>query len=221
MKNIINLCMCSIVESNIISIKKKVAEKVRPMVNIVWILLILIGLVVAAFNGKIEAVTQAALDNAKYAVELCFGLIGIYALWLGLMRVAEEAGLVKRVSQKMQGVMRFLFTDIPARHPAIGAITMNIIANMLGLGNAATPLGIKAMKELQELNPHKDRATDAMCMFLVINTSSVQLIPATVVALRSTAGSSNPTEIIGTAFIATVCSTAAGIIAAKILQRYY
>ncbi|MCM8901849.1 nucleoside recognition protein [Caldicoprobacter algeriensis] len=191
------------------------------MVNIVWILLILIGLVVAAFNGKIEAVTQAALDNAKYAVELCFGLIGIYALWLGLMRVAEEAGLVKRVSRKMQGVMRFLFADIPARHHAIGAITMNIIANMLGLGNAATPLGIKAMKELQELNPHKDRATDAMCMFLVINTSSVQLIPATVVALRSTAGSSNPTEIIGTAFIATVCSTAAGIIAAKILQRYY
>src|SRR5690606_1928748 len=171
------------------------------MVNIVWILLILIGLVVAAFNGKIEAVTQAALDNAKYAVELCFGLIGVYALWLGLIKVAQEAGLVTKVSQKMQGIMRFLFNDIPAKHPAMGAITMNIIANMLGLGNAATPFGIKAMKELQELNSQKDRATNAMCMFLVINTSSVQLIPATVIALRSTAGSSNPTEIIGTTFI--------------------
>ncbi|MFO7295810.1 MAG: nucleoside recognition domain-containing protein [Clostridia bacterium] len=191
------------------------------MVNIVWILLILIGLVVAAFNGKIEVVTQAALDNAKYAVELCFGLIGVYALWLGLIKVAQEAGLVTKLSQKMQGITRFLFNDIPAKHPAMGAITMNIIANMLGLGNAATPLGIKAMKELQELNPQKDRATNAMCMFLVINTSSIQLIPATVIALRSTAGSSNPTEIIGTTFIATVCSTAAGIIAAKIFQRYY
>ncbi|MBM7583388.1 spore maturation protein A [Caldicoprobacter guelmensis] len=191
------------------------------MVNVIWILFILIGLVIAVFNGKVAEVTQAALDNAKYAVELCFGLIGVYALWLGLMRVAEEAGLVNKISKKMQGMMRFLFTDVPARHPAIGAMTMNIIANMLGLGNAATPLGIKAMKELQDLNPHKEEATDAMCMFLIINTSSVQLIPTTVVALRSAAGSSNPTEIIGTAFIATVCSTMAGIIAAKVLQRYY
>lgn len=191
------------------------------MVNSVWILLILIGLVVSVFNGRVEVVTQSALDNAKYAVELCFGLIGTYALWLGLMRVAEEAGLVKKIAKKMQGIMRLLFTDIPSRHLAIGAITMNIIANMLGLGNAATPLGIKAMKELQELNPQKDRASNAMCMFLVINTSSVQLIPATVVALRSTAGSGNPAEIIGTAFVATVCSTAVGIMAAKILQRYY
>lgn len=191
------------------------------MVNIIWMLFILIGLVIAVLNGRIDEVTQAALDNAKYAVELCFGLIGIYALWLGLMRVAEEAGLVNKISRKMQGIMRFLFADVPARHPAIGAMTMNIIANMLGLGNAATPLGIKAMKELQDLNPHKDEATDAMCMFLIINTSSVQLIPTTVVALRSTAGSSNPTEIIGTAFIATVCSTITGIIAAKVLQKYY
>jgi spore maturation protein A len=190
------------------------------MVNSVWILLILIGLLVSVFNGRVEVVTQAAIDNAKYAVELCFGLIGTYALWLGLMRVAEEAGLVKKIAKKMQGIIRFLFSDIPSKHSAIGAITMNIIANMLGLGNAATPLGIKAMKELQELNPQKSRASNAMCMFLVINTSSVQFIPATVVALRSTAGSSNPTEIIGTAFVATVCSTTVGIIVAKILQRY-
>jgi spore maturation protein A len=191
------------------------------MVNVIWILLILIGLLVAVFNGRIEAVTQSALDNAKYAVELCFGLIGLYALWLGLMKVAEESGLVKSISKKMHAIMGFLFRDIPPNHPATGAIAMNIIANMLGLGNAATPLGIKAMKELQAINPDKNTATNAMCMFLVINTSSVQLIPTTVVALRSAAGSTNPVEIIGTSFIATICSTVVGIIAAKIMQRYY
>ncbi|NLX70440.1 MAG: nucleoside recognition protein [Clostridiales bacterium] len=191
------------------------------MVNVIWIILILIGLIVSVFNGRLEAVTQSALDNAKYAVELCFSLIGIYALWLGLMRVAQESGMVSRIAEKARRVLRFIFPDVPLRHPAIGAVAMNIIANMLGLGNAATPLGIKAIKELQKLNPQKDRATNAMCMFLAINTSSVQLIPSTVVALRSAAGSSNPTEIIGTAFIATICSTTAAIISARILQRYY
>lgn len=191
------------------------------MVNVIWILLIIIGLLVAVFNGRIEAVTQSALDNAKYAVELCFGLIGLYALWLGLMKVAEESGLVKAISEKMYTIMGFLFTDIPPKHPATGAMAMNIIANMLGLGNAATPLGIKAMKELQKINSNKDRATNSMCMFLVINTSSVQLIPTTVVALRSAAGSGNPVEIIGTSFIATICSTVVGIVAAKIMQHYY
>jgi len=191
------------------------------MVNGIWVLLILIGLVVSVFNGKLEAVTQSALDNAKYAVELCLGFIGIYALWLGLMKVAQESGLVSKIAEKSQRIMRLLFTGIPLRNPALGAVTMNIIANMLGLGNAATPLGIKAMKELQKLNPRKDTATDAMCMFLAINTSSVQLIPTTVIALRSAAGSSNPTEIIGTALIATICSTAVAIIAVKIMQRFF
>ena len=191
------------------------------MVNGIWVLLILIGLVVSVFNGKLESVTQSALDNAKYAVELCLGFIGIYALWLGLMKVAQESGLVSKIAEKSQRIMRLLFTGIPLRHPALGAVTMNIIANMLGLGNAATPLGIKAMKELQKLNPRKDTATDAMCMFLAINTSSVQLIPTTVIALRSAAGSSNPTEIIGTALIATICSTAVAIIAVKIMQRFF
>lgn len=191
------------------------------MVNIVWVLMILSGLAFAFFTGKLDNVTQSAFDSVKYAAELCFGLVGIYALWLGLMKVAEESGLVQAISRRMSGIMRFLFPGLPSNSPATGAITMNIIANMLGLGNAATPLGLKAMKELQELNREKDRATDAMCMFLVINTSSVQLIPATVVALRSAAGSGNPTEIIGTALVATICSTGVGIIAAKIMQRYY
>ena len=154
------------------------------MVNGIWILLILIGLIVSVFNGRLEAVTQSALDNAKYAVELCFGLVGIYALWLGLMKVAQESGMVNKIAEKAQRILGFIFTGIPLRHPAMGAVAMNIIANMLGLGNAATPLGIKAMKELQKLNPRKD-TPPTMCMFLAVNTSSVQLIPTTVVALRA------------------------------------
>ena len=191
------------------------------MVNVVWILLLLGGFLTAMFNGRIAAVTQAALDSAKYAVELCFGLIGIYALWLGLMKVAEKSGLVRAISGKIAPVLKFLFPGVPAKSPAMGAITMNIIANMLGLGNAATPLGISAMKELQRLNRDRDSASDAMCMFLVINTSCVQLIPATVIAIRSAAGSANPTEIIGTTLIATLCSAATGIAAVFILKRFY
>ena len=189
------------------------------MVNGIWIVLILAGLLMGLVTGELEAVTQSAIDSAKYAVELCFGLIGIYALWLGLMKVAEEYGLVEAVSKRMGGIMRFLFPEVPERHPAMGAMTMNLIANMLGLGNAATPLGIKAMHELQSLNRSRDTASHAMCMFLIINTSSVQLIPTTVIALRSAAGSKNPTEIIGTALVATSISTLAGVIAAKILAK--
>jgi len=191
------------------------------MVNIVWMILLLGGFITAVFNGRIEAVTQAAFDSAKYAVELCFGLIGIYALWLGLMKVADKAGLVKAFSGRIAPILKLLFPGIPAKSPAMGAMTMNIIANMLGLGNAATPLGINAMKELQRLNRDKTVASDAMCMFLVINTSSVQLIPATVIALRSAAGSANPTEIIGTTLIATLCSAVTGITAVFILKRFY
>ena len=191
------------------------------MVNIVWLFMILLGFLSAVFFGNLEATTQSALDGAKYAVELCIGLSGIYALWLGLMKVAEKSGLVETISKKMRGLMVILFPGVPPGHPAMGAMTMNIIANMLGLGNAATPLGIKAMHELQRINRHDAVATHDMCMFLIINTSSVQLIPTTVIALRSAAGSLNPSEIIGTSLIATLCSTLTGIIAAKIFKRYY
>jgi len=194
---------------------------VVSLVNAVWIFLILIGLAAGFATGRTEAVTEAAFENARYAAELCFGLIGIYALWLGLMRVADKSGLVKALSRRMAPLMRLLFPGIPPGSPAIGSIAMNMIANMLGLGNAATPLGIKAMKELQAVNGQKDTATDAMCMFLVINTSSVQLIPATVIALRSAAGSANPGEITGTALVATICTTITGIAAALILKRYF
>ncbi|MCG8401190.1 MAG: nucleoside recognition protein, partial [Firmicutes bacterium] len=162
------------------------------MLNYIWFGLLAVGIVVGIINGRIEAVTQAAIDSAGKAVELGIGLLGVMCLWTGLMGIAEKSGLVKRISRFLRPVLEFLFPHIPKKHPAMGAVVMNLVANLLGLGNAATPLGLKAMNELQKLNPGKDTATNAMCMFLVLNTSAIQLIPATIIAVRSAAGSQNP-----------------------------
>lgn len=191
------------------------------MVNGIWIFMIVGGFIFALFMGNLSEATQGALEGAKSAVDLCIGLSGVYALWLGLMKIAEKSGLVGGLSRRMGRIMKALFPDVPPGHPAMGAMAMNIMANVLGLGNAATPLGIQAMHELQTLNRYGDRATHDMSMFLIINTSSVQLIPATVIALRSSYGSLNPGEIIGTSLIATTCSTMAGIVSAKMFRRYY
>ncbi|SCY80004.1 nucleoside recognition domain-containing protein [Alkaliphilus peptidifermentans] len=189
------------------------------MINVVWFLFIAIGIIVAAFTGNIEAVTDAAIANARTAVDLSMGLIGVMALWLGIMKIAEVSGLIKSISKALKFIMVPLFPEVPADHPAMGAIIMNMAANILGLGNAATPLGLKAMQELQELNPNKDTATNAMCTFLAINTSSVTLIPASIIAIRASAGSANPTEIIGPIIVATLASTVAAVIAVKLLQK--
>ena len=154
------------------------------MLNYIWFGMMAISVVSAIFTGRIDAVTEAAINMSKVAVEISIGLIGIMALWLGIMKIAEESGLIKIIARGLRPITIRLFPDVPENHPAIGSIVLNMAANMLGLGNAATPLGLKAMEELQELNPKKDTATNAMVMFLAINTSSVQLIvPATVVAL--------------------------------------
>jgi spore maturation protein A len=169
----------------------------------------------------IQAVTRdGILRYAQIAVELAIGLIGIMALWLGLMKIAEQSGLVSALARSLKSVMTRLFPDVPPDHPAMGAMIMNIAANMLGLGNAATPLGLKAMEELNRLNNRTGTATDAMCTFLVINTSSVQLIPATVIAIRAASGSTNPTEIIGPVILATTINTVVGIITVKLLARW-
>ncbi len=189
-------------------------------VGVIWLFMMLFGIFLGLLNGNVDKVVQAGMEGAAKAVELCFGFIGIYSMWLGLMKIAERSGLIKALSKKMGGVLAFLFPGVPKDHPAMGAMAMNMAANMLGLGNAATPFGVKAMEHLQDLNRDKRRATDAMCMFLVINASSVQLIPATVIAMRSSAGSANPSEIVGTTLIATICSTTVGIILAKVLQRW-
>jgi spore maturation protein A len=168
---------------------------------------------------KMKAVTQAALDYASTAVTIALGLIGIMALWLGVMKVAEEAGLLRIVTRMLTPVTKRLFPDIPTDHPAIAAMIMNMAANMLGLSNAATPMGLKAMEELNKLNPKVGTATNSMITFLVINTGGLILIPATAIAVRASAGSANPGIIIGTSIFGAACATVAGVIAAKLLQR--
>lgn len=208
------------------------------MMNHIWILLIVLGILMGFWSTteqamkaetlekRIEAVknagnnlTKVCWDKAKVAVELCIGLIGLMALWLGLMKIAEEGGLVSFLARLVRPIMGVLFPRIPKEHPALGAMLMNIAANMLGLDNAATPLGLKAMKELQTLNPEKDTATDDMIMFLAINTSSVTLIPFTIMAWRATKDSINPQIVFGPTLVATFFSTLGGITAAYLLAR--
>lgn len=168
---------------------------------------------------KIKAVTKAAIDFADTAVTISLGLIGVMALWLGIMKVGEAAGLLILLTKAMTPITKRLFPDIPSDHPAIGAMIMNIAANMLGLSNAATPLGLKAMEELNKLNPKAGTATNAMCTFLVINTSGLTLIPATAIAIRAGLGSADPGIIIGTSIFGAGCATIAGLTAVKLLQR--
>jgi spore maturation protein A len=191
------------------------------VINSVWLFLVVSGFAVAAVCGRMGDVSAGIMSSAASSVEVFLGLMGIMALWTGVMKVAEKSGLVEALSRVIRPVLGFLFPEVPKNHPAMGAMVMNLAANMLGLGNAATPIGINAMRELQKLNPRQARATNAMCTFLVLNTSSVQLIPATVIGLRAAAGSSDPTEIVGTALLATTISTLAGLLAVKTLQRLY
>ncbi len=168
---------------------------------------------------KIKAVTKAAIDFADTAVTISLGLIGVMALWLGIMKVGEAAGLLELLTRLMTPVTRRLFPDVPSNHPAVGAMIMNIAANMFGLNNAATPMGLKAMEELNKLNPKAGTATNAMCTFLVVNTSGLTLIPATAIAIRAGLGSADPGIIIGTSIFGAACATTAGLIAVKLLQR--
>jgi spore maturation protein A len=191
------------------------------MLNYIWFALMAIALVVAIFMGTAPAVTKGAIDSAKTAVEIALGLVGIMTLWLGIMKVAEAAGLISLLGRMLRPFSRLLFPEIPPEHPAIGAMIMNIAANMLGLSNAATPLGIKAMEELQTLNEQKDTATNAMVTFMALNTAGIQLIPATIIAVLAAAGAKNPTAIIVTTIVATFSGAVAAVTAAKILQRFF
>ena len=177
--------------------------------------MIFISVMVGSITGNIDAVTEAAISMAKTAVEIAISLIGIMALWLGIMKIAEESGLISIIAKALRPITIRLFPDVPKDHPAIGSIVLNMAANILGLGNAATPLGLKAMEELQELNPKKDTATNAMCTFLAINTSSVQIIlPATVIALMG----AESNQIFITTIIATGLSTVAAVVSVRALE---
>ena len=185
------------------------------MLNYIWLALILLSVAIGGWMDRLKSVT----DGAKTAVTIALGLIGVMALWLGVMRLAERAGLVQRLARALRPVMRRLFPGVPNDHAAMGSMLMNMAANMLGLGNAATPLGLRAMRDLEKLNPHPGAATNAMCTFLAINTSSVQLISTTAIAILVAAGSRNPTAIVGTALLATVCAATVAITAVKLLER--
>jgi len=185
------------------------------MLNYIWFGMIFISVMVGSITGNIDAVTEAAISMAKTAVEIAISLIGIMALWLGTMKIAEESGLISIIARALRPITVRLFPDVPKDHPAIGSIVLNMAANILGLGNAATPLGLKAMEELQELNPKKDTATNAMCTFLAINTSSVQIIlPATVIALMG----AESNQIFITTIIATGLSTVAAVVSVRALE---
>ncbi|MEW9032186.1 MAG: nucleoside recognition domain-containing protein [Planifilum fimeticola] len=187
------------------------------MVNHIWLWMILSGVVAAVAQGRVELVTRAALTGAKEAVAVCIGLISILVFWMGMMRIAQDAGLLEKLARLLRPVVRFLFPSVPPNHPAMGYILSNISANLFGLGNAATPMGIKAMEELKKMNPDSKTASPAMCTLLALNTSGFTLIPTTIIGLRMKYGSADPAEIIGTTLLATLCSTLVAIL----LDRWF
>jgi spore maturation protein SpmA len=189
------------------------------MLNFIWLGLLIAGVVFAGFTGRLDAINQGVLNAAKSAVmDVALPLIGAMALWLGMVRLAEKAGLIKALANRIRPLTTRLFPDIPPDHPAIGAMMMNIAANMLGVSNAATPLGLKAMSQLNKLNSKPGVATNAMCTFLALNTSSIQLVPATAITILSIHGARNPTAIVGSTLISTSIATIAAILFVKGLQ---
>jgi spore maturation protein SpmA len=190
------------------------------VLNYIWLALVLLAVFLGGLNGDLAAVTAAAFESCKTAVmTIALPLAGVMALWLGVMRLAEKSGLMHALARLLRPLMTRIFPDVPADHPAMGSMIMNMAANMLGLANAATPLGLRAMQDLEKLNPRPGTATNAMCTFLALNTSSVQLIPASAVAILAAAGSLQPTAIIGTALVATFCSTVVGLTTVKSLEK--
>lgn len=193
------------------------------MLNYLWALMIIVGIVVGAFTGNIEEVSTAIIDSSKEAVSLCVVMLGIMSLWMGIMQIAKSTGIIGSITRLIRPIIRLLFPDIPKDHIANEYIASNIIANILGLGWAATPVGLKAMGELRKLNNDSELASADMCTFLIINISSLQLIPVNVIAFRSEYGSANPAEILGAGIVATSFSTIGGvlfsIIARKLLEK--
>lgn len=187
------------------------------MINIIWAFMTIIGIVFAVVNGTMDQVNEAVFKGASEAVTLCIGMISILVFWLGMMKIAEDAGLLNKLSQIFKPLVKRLFPEVPTNHPAMGYILSNMIANMFGLGNAATPLGIKAMEELKKLSGGKNEASRSMITFLAINTSSITLIPTMVIAIRMKYESVSPTEIVGPTLIASISSALGAIM----IDRYF
>ncbi|MFY9175526.1 MAG: nucleoside recognition domain-containing protein [Peptococcia bacterium] len=191
------------------------------MVNVIWLVMIISGIILAFWQGRPEIITELSFQAAGSAVKYAIELIGVMSFWLGIMKVAEKAGLIRFLAKILRPLMKFLFPTVPPDHPALGSIVMNLSANILGLGNAATPFGLKAMEELQSLNPEKEKATVAMCTFLALNTACITILPTMVIGIRSSAGSANPTEIVGTTFFATAVGMVLAILFDRLLRRFF
>lgn len=189
------------------------------MLNYIWSGMILISLIVSVFNGRLDATAAAAAEGAAAAVDTCFALLGIMCLWTGLAKIGERAGMIQGISKLLRPVMRRLFPKLKEDDPSQDSMVMNIATNIFGMGNAATPLGIKAMGDLHRANKLRSSASDAMCMFAVLNTASIQLVPTTLISLRQAYGSASPGEIILPVWIVSICALSVGITAAKLLER--
>lgn len=189
------------------------------MLNIIWFGIIIVSVICGILTGRVHEVVLSVTDSAKLAFDIALSMAGMMTLWLGIMQIAQDSGLVKSITRVISPLLKRLFPDVPLDHPAFGAITLNITANVLGLANAATPFGIKAMEELEKLNSFPGEATNAMCMFIVINTSSVQIIPVSAITFLAAAGAADPTGIIFSGLLATTCSTIAGIVMVLIMQK--
>jgi len=190
------------------------------MLNYLWGGMILLSIVVAVFTGNMSALTNAAIESAREAITLCITMLGIMSMWTGLLTIAEKAGLIGALAKKSRPILRYLFPELGRNHPAHEPIATNFIANILGLGWAATPSGLNAMKAMQKDNPHKDTATKSMRMFMVINMSSLQLVTISVVAYRMQYGSANPSEIIGPGLIVTMITTVVAVVFCKMVDGF-
>ncbi|NLJ81222.1 MAG: hypothetical protein GX335_09380 [Firmicutes bacterium] len=191
------------------------------MINYIWFFMLSAGIITAAGKGQIHLVTEAVVKGSQQAVLVAAGLIGIISFWSGMMRIAQEAGLIEILSRAMSPCAKLLFPEIPPGHPAMGALLLSFSANLLGLGNACTPLGLKTMEHLQDLNRDKEKASRAQCTFMIITSSSLTVIPSTIIALRTAHGSRVPTDIIGSVLVATFCSTLAALFADRLLRHFF
>ncbi len=191
------------------------------MLNIIWPVFIIISFIYAILNGRASEVNNSVFESTKSAVELSISLLGTICLWNGIMQIASKTSIVKHLSKILNPIMKKLFPDIKKEEKVHEEITMNIIANIMGLGNAATPLGLKAMKSMQKKNNDKNKLSNSMAIFIVLNTASIQLIPTTVIAIRSSLGSTNPTAMIVPVWIATICAAIAAVLSAKLLMKKF
>ncbi len=191
------------------------------MLNIIWPFFLIVSFIYAIFSGRVAEVNNSIFESTKLAVELSISLLGTICLWNGIMQIASKTSIVKHLTKFLSPIMKKLFPDIKEGEKVHEEITMNIIANIMGLGNAATPLGLKAMKSMQNKNKEKDRLSNSMAIFIVLNTASIQIIPTTVIALRSSLGSNNPTAMMIPVWISTICAAVAAVLSVKILMKKF